>query len=176
MGKAQVFATGYYTELLETYHLFGDPALQLNSLPVVDVAVGQTIEAPAVPLPNDLITITLAFTNTGPDLAAGGRLTDLLPVELVNPVVTYTSPEVLALQEGITFAWTIGDLPPGTSGTIVVEATVDPALPSGSDISFFNLARIAVQTHDLEPRNNVSWAGVNLKSVYLPLILKGFRP
>jgi uncharacterized repeat protein (TIGR01451 family) len=176
VGKAQVFATGHYTDLLETYHLFGDPALQLNSLPVVDVAVGQTIEAPAVPLPSDLITITLAFTNTGPDVAAGGRLTDLLPIELVNPVVTFTSPEVLAQQEGITFAWTIDDLLPGTSGTIVVEATVDPGLPFGSDISFFNQARIAVQTHDLEPRNNVSWAGVNLKSVYLPLILKGFRP
>jgi uncharacterized repeat protein (TIGR01451 family) len=175
-GKVQLFATGYYTDLLETYHLFGDPAMRLNSLDVVDVAVGQTIEAPAVPLPNDLITITLAFTNTGPDVAAGGRLTDLLPIELVNPVVTFTSPEVLAQQEGITFAWTIDDLPPGASGTIVVEATVDPELPSGSDISFFNQARIAVQTHDLQPRNNVSWAGVNLKPVYLPLILKGFRP
>jgi len=173
-GKAQLFATGYYTDLLETYHLFGDPALRLNSLAVVDVAVGQVIDAPDVPLPGNVVTLTLTFTNTGPDLAVGVVLTDLIPSVLFTPTVTFSSSEVLAQREGLTFAWTIDDLLPGAAGTIVVTATVDPQLPPGSEVSFFNEARIGVQTHDLVPENNVARIGVNLKSVYLPLILRGF--
>ena len=172
-GKARLFATGYFTDLLETYHLFGDPALRLNSPDVVDVAVGQEIDAPAVPLPNDVVAITLTFTNTGPDVAAGVVLTDLLPPVLVNPTVVFSSSEVLAQREGLTFAWTIDDLLPGAAGTIVVTATVDPDWPE-PEVSFFNEARIGVETHDLVPQNNVAWIGVNLKSVYLPLILRGF--
>jgi uncharacterized repeat protein (TIGR01451 family) len=171
-GKAMLFATGWYTDLIETYHLFGDPALRINSLDVVDVSVGQALEAPEVPPLGDVVTLTLTFTNTGPDVAAGVVLTDLLPPLLVSPTVVYSSPEVLARREGITFAWTIDDLLPGAIGEIVLEATVDPHWPS--EVSFINEVRIGVETYDLEPRNNVAWIGVNTKRVYLPLILKGF--
>jgi len=173
LGKMEVSYTGYYTDLIETYHLFGDPAMRLNSLDVVDVAVGQTITTSGeTPDPKDLITITLTFTNTGPDVAAGVVLTDLIPSVLVTPTVTFSSTEVLALREGITLAWTIDDLLPGASGKIVIEATVDPHLASAA--SFFNVAEIDVETHDLDPHNNVFWLGVNTKKVYLPLILKGY--
>jgi uncharacterized repeat protein (TIGR01451 family) len=165
-GKARVFATGYYTDLIETYHLFGDPALRINSIDVVDVAVGQSIVEPTN---EDKIEITLRFTNTGPDLAVGVVLTDVLPTELIDPTVVYASPEVLTSQDGITFAWTIDDLPSGASGEIDLEAGMAP----DAEVSFFNVVQIGVETHDLVPGNNVSWAGFNLRSVYLPLIMKG---
>jgi uncharacterized repeat protein (TIGR01451 family) len=170
-GKARLFAANFSLDLLDTYHVLGDPALRLHSLPVVDVAVGQAVSGPEPPTPGDLLALTLTFTNTGPDVAAGVVLTDLLPSVLVTPVVVFSSPEVIGPVEGITLAWTINDLAPGASGTIVVETTVDPDWPE-PEVSFFNKAQIAVQTHDLEPQNNVSWLGVNTKSVYLPLILK----
>ena len=173
-GKARLATTGHFTDLLETYHLFGDPALRLNSLDVVDVSVGQMLNTPDVPLPNDAVTITLTFTNTGPDVAAGVVLTDLVPPVLVTPTVVFSSSEVLAQREGSTFAWTIDDLQPGAAGKIVIKATVDPQWPPGSEVSFFNEAQIGVETHDLVPQNNIVWMGVNLKSVYLPLILRSF--
>jgi hypothetical protein len=165
-GKARAFATGYYTDLIETYHLFGDPALRLNSIDVVDVAVGQSIVESAK---ENKIEITLSFTNTGPDLAVGVALTDVLPMELIDPTVVFSSTEVLSSREDITFSWTITNLLPGGSGEIVLEAGTVP----DAGVSFFNVAQIGVETHDLVPGNNVSWAGFNLKSVYLPLIMKG---
>jgi hypothetical protein len=86
--------------------------------------------------------------------------------------VVFSSPEVLAPREGLTFAWTIDDLAPGASGKIVVEATVDPHWQE-PEVSFLNEARITAQTHDLAPQNNISWSGVNPKFIYLPVNLKG---
>jgi hypothetical protein len=164
-GKWEVYDSNDNFDLLETYHLFGDPALRLNSIEVVDVAVGQSIVW--LP-PEDKIEITLSFTNTGPDLAVGVALTDVIPAELIDPTVVFASPEVLEARDGITFSWTITNLLPGASGEIVLEADTVP----GEDVSFFNVAQIGVETHDLVPDNNVSRAGLNLKSVYLPLVLR----
>ncbi len=172
-GKARVFASGYFTDLLETYHLFGDPALRLNSLDVVDVSVGLSVDALDPLVPGGAVTFTLAFTNIGPDLAAGVVLTDLLPPMIVSPTVVYSSPEVLAQREGITLAWTLDDLAAGVTGQIVLTATVDPQWAE-PEVSFFNRAEIGVETHDLVPENNVSLVGVNTKFVYLPLIMRGF--
>ena len=172
-GKARVSATEYYTDLLETYHLFGDPALRLNSLDVVDVSAGQLVKAPEAPGPGDVITFTLAFTNAGPDVAAGVVLTDLLPPMLVTPTVVFSSPEVLAQQEGITLAWVLDDLPPGSAGQIVLEATVDPHWPEPV-VSFFNEAEVGGGTHDLVPENNIVWRAINPRTVYLPLVLRLF--
>ncbi len=168
-GKLEVFNTHFYTDLLETYHLFGDPALRINSIDVVDVAVGQSIVESA---DGNRIEITLTFTNAGPDVAVGVALTDVIPAELIEPTVVFTSPEVLASREGITFAWTIADLLPGASGEIILEAYADPEQPY-EEISFFNVAQISAETHDLVPGNNVSRAGLNLKYVYLPVIMRG---
>jgi hypothetical protein len=172
-GKARVFASGYFTDLLETYHLFGDPALRLNSLDVVDVSVGQSVDALDPLAPGGAVTFTLAFTNAGPDVAAGVVLTDLLSPLLVSPTVIYSSPEVLAQREGITLAWTLDDLAAGVTGQIVLTATVDLEWPE-PEVSFFNRAEIGVETHDLVPENNVALVGVNTEHVYLPLIMRGF--
>ena len=172
-GKARLSATGYFTDLLETYHLFGDPALRLNSLDVVDLSVGQLVKAPEAPGPGDVVTFTLAFTNAGPDVAAGVVLTDRLPPMLISPTVVFSSPEVLAQREGITLAWTIDDLLPGVAGQLVLEATVDPDWPD-ADISFINVAQIAADTHDLVRENNMAWVGINPKILYLPLVLRRF--
>jgi uncharacterized repeat protein (TIGR01451 family) len=168
-GKLKVFDTGVYTDLLETYHLFGDPALRLN--PLVDVAVEQVIDAPETPRRGDSVTITLSYTNSGPGTESGVMLTDLLPPMLVEPSLTYSGPATVTLQVGTMLVWTIDGIPPGASGEIAVEATVNSAWPE-SEVSFFNVARITPLSYDQDPYNNVTRVGVNLKSVYLPLIMK----
>ncbi len=147
--------------------------MRLNSLDVVDVSVGLSVDALDPLVPGGAVTFTLAFTNIGPDLAAGVVLTDLLPPMIVSPTVVYSSPEVLAQREGITLAWTLDDLAAGVTGQIVLTATVDPQWAE-PEVSFFNRAEIGVETHDLVPENNVSLVGVNTKFVYLPLIMRGF--
>jgi hypothetical protein len=170
IGKAWLFAAGFSEDLLDTYHVFGDPALLIN--PLVDVAVGQTIQAPVDVVPGSPISITLTFTNAGPGVESGVVLTELLPVVLVNPSVTYSSAADITLQPGTTFVWRIDNLQPGASGEITIEAEVDAAL-SVSEVSFWNVARIDPVSYDQNPDDNVTWAGVNVKSVYLPLVLKG---
>jgi hypothetical protein len=170
IGKAWLFAAGFSEDLLDTYHVFGDPALLIN--PLVDVAVGQTIQAPVDVVPGSTISITLTFTNAGPGVESGVVLTELLPVVLVNSSVTYSSAADITLQPGTTFVWRIDNLQPGASGEITIEAEVDAAL-SVSEVSFWNVARIDPVSYDQNPDDNVTWAGVNVKSVYLPLVLKG---
>jgi uncharacterized repeat protein (TIGR01451 family) len=170
IGKAWLFDAGFSEDLLETYHVLGDPALLIN--PLVDVAVGQSIFAPADPVPGSTIRITLTFTNTGPGVESAVTLTDQIPAVLVNPAVTYSSTADIALQPETTFVWTIDNLQPGASGEIFIEATLDTEL-SEPEISFWNTARITPLTYDQNPDDNVSWAGVNLKAAYLPLVLKG---
>ena len=172
-GKAQLFASGLHEDLLETYHLFGDPALRLNSLDVVDVSVGQLVDEPEPFALGELVTFTLNFTNAGPDLATGVVLTDLLPSILVTPTVIFSSSEVLAQREGVTLAWRLDDLPPGATGQIVLEATLDRHWPE-PETSFLNEVRVGVETHDLVPENNVALSIVNAKQLYLPVILRGF--
>jgi uncharacterized repeat protein (TIGR01451 family) len=170
IGKAWLFNAGFSEDLLETYHVLGDPALLIN--PLVDVAVGQSIYAPVDPVPGSTIRITLTFTNTGPGVESAVTLTDQIPAVLVNPAVTYSSTADIALQPGTTFVWTIDNLQPGASGEIFIEATIDTEL-SEPEVSLWNTARITPLSYDQNPDDNVAWAGVNLKAAYLPLVLKG---
>jgi hypothetical protein len=171
IGKAWLFAAGFSQDLLDTYHLFGDPALLIN--PLVDVAVGQSILAPVDPIPGSTIRITLTFTNAGPGVESGVVLTELLPTVLVNPSLTYSSAADITLQPGTTFVWTIDNLQPDASGEIMIEATVDTEL-SEPEVSFWNVARIDPVSYDQNPSDNVTREGMNLKSVYLPLVLRGY--
>ncbi len=86
--------------------------------------------------------------------------------------MAYFGPADVTLEEGTTFVWTIDGLEPGASSQIAIYATLVADWPE-PEVSFINFARIAAQTYDHEPSNNVSWLGVNTKKVYLPLILKG---
>jgi hypothetical protein len=116
------------------------------------------------------VTFTLAFSNAGPNIAFESVLTDLMPALLVNPMVIYSSSQVLSQREGITFSWTITDLPPHTGGEVVIRAQVSP--DAEAPVAFFNEARITSFTPDLAPANNRAVAGVGTESVYLPLILR----
>ena len=116
-GKLNLWAAAGNHDLLDTYILFGDPALRVNALDA-DLEAAKTVEPTGDPRPGDMVTYTLTFTNTGPASAFHVVLTDVIPALLIDPVVVYASPEVLEPIAGITFAWTISDLLPGDSGSI----------------------------------------------------------
>jgi len=169
-GKLRLDNAGTSSEQILEYTVFGDPALRIHSLEVVDVRVEKSVEGNAAPGPGDVLTFTLSFTNTGPDVAIGVVLSDSLPSFLLTPTVVYSSPEVLLQHAGVTFAWTISDLLPHTGGEVRIRAVIDP--DAEYPVSFFNSAVISTTTAELVPSNNRSWIGINTSKAYLPLILK----
>jgi len=152
-GKLKLWTLGGNHDLLDTYLLFGDPALRVNALDT-DLQVTKTVEPAGEVRPGDLLTYTLTFTNAGPATAFHVILTDTIPDLLSDPVVVYASPNVITHTAGITFAWTIVDLLPGDGGVIQVRATVDPAAQTGDTI--VNQAQITTTIPDLAPANNTS--------------------
>jgi len=171
-AKLRLVAAGTNLDQLDTYHILGDPALHVNALDA-DVALTKTAEHEGTLAPGDLLTYTLAFGNAGPGMAHNVVLTDVLPIELVDPVVVYASPEVLALRPGMALAWDIAPLLPGASGEIQIRCTVDPATPLGFRLS--NAAEIQSSTPDTDPGNNTAVihtrvGPVPAYQVYLPVI------
>lgn len=169
-GKLTLYTAGYSLEQIEEYTIFGDPALRIKS-PDADLSVVKTVEAPQEVVAGDIVTFTLAFTNNGPGIAFGVTLTDLLPPELAEPMIVYSSPAVISRHQDITFAWAITDLWPHSGGRIKVRAEI------GSEVarpSFFNTAVISSLTSDLDLSNNRSRAGIGAKRAWLPLILKSY--
>ena len=152
-AKLKLWTLGSNHDLLDTYLLFGDPALHVNALDT-DLQVTKTVEPAGEVRPGDLLTYTLTFTNAGPATAFHVILTDTIPDLLSDPVVVYASPNVITHTAGVTFAWTIADLPPGDDGVIQVRARVNPAAQTGDTI--VNQAQITTAILDLNPANNIA--------------------
>jgi uncharacterized repeat protein (TIGR01451 family) len=167
-GKLRLYNAGYSLEQIEEYTVFGDPALRIKS-PAADLSVAKTVEARQQVVPGEMVTFTLAFTNAGPGIAFDVTLTDLLPPELVNPVVVYSSPEVISQLMGITYSWTITNLWPHAGGEIRIRSQLNPSV---EDPSFFNTTMISSSTPDLNMVNNRAMVGIGTKRTWLPLVLK----
>lgn len=173
-GKLNLWAAAGNHDLLDTYILFGDPALRVNALDA-DLEAAKTVEPTGDPRPGDMVTYTLTFTNTGPASAFHVVLTDVIPALLIDPVVVYASPEVLEPIAGITFAWTISDLLPGDSGIVQIRATVDPAAQTGDII--LNQAQITTTIPELAPADNADSVTSTVNSLGTDLqVLKTVTP
>jgi uncharacterized repeat protein (TIGR01451 family) len=142
--------TGGYRELIDTYLLFGDPALQL---PILGADVGITKDGgPAGPLwPGDAVTYTLAYTNAGPGTAANVVITDVLPSGLLNPVVV-SSGATITPRAGSRFVWDVADLGPGAGGSITLTAIVSPTFHG----TLTNTAQIATTGVETATANNAA--------------------
>ena len=176
-GKLNAYLYSDEPFLVDTFLLFGDPALHIKALDL-DLQVAKTVEPAGSLHPGDVLTYTLTFTNAGPAMAYGVVLTDLLPAELLTPTVVYSSPEVLARLPGFTYAWSLANLPPGTSGLVQVRATVDPSLQA--TVTLRNEAAISSRIPDTDTLNNT--AAVVLTVVpsrqyflYLPLVARNWH-
>jgi uncharacterized repeat protein (TIGR01451 family) len=113
-----------YRDLMDTYVLLGDPAMELNVLPA-NVEIDKAVEPPGPVHPGDRLTYTLAYANAGPATAHHVVITDLLPVELESPVVA-SSGAVITPRLGTRFAWDVEDLAETEGGTIIITAVVSP--------------------------------------------------
>jgi uncharacterized repeat protein (TIGR01451 family) len=158
-GKLRLYASGSNLDQIDTYHLFGEPALHVNALNA-DLRAAKSSDALQA-VPGDLLTYTLTFSNAGPATAHGVILTDHLPAALIDVTVVYSSPEVVSRLPGTTFTWTISDLVPGAGGEIWLRGTVDPAAQAPFDL--VNEVEIGAATPEISPGSNVG-------SVIIPVV------
>lgn len=143
-----------FKDLLDTYVLFGDPALaaQIPGEPQADPAILKVVTPADTVQPGDTITYTITYSNAGEIPALNTVITDLLPAGLLSPVVTSAPP--LTQNPGPNFSWNAGDLDPGEGGVITIVAMVDPGFVTPGQI--INTAHIAAQGEDANPLNNQS--------------------
>ncbi len=177
-GKLQLAASGQSPDLLDTFTLFGDPALQINALDA-DLQLDKAVEPAGLVEQGQVLTYTLTFSNAGPSMAHGVVLTDVVPAELVGATVVYSSPNVLGQRPGTPFAWEIADLSSGEGGEIQFAGTVPIAsLPGPYTIK--NEAEITMAEPDSDPSSNTAFTNTpvagQIYGLYLPLVAKRFDP
>jgi len=150
LGKLAMVGQGH-DELIDTYILFGDPALELNVLKA-DLQITKTVQAsPPNALFPEAITYTLAYTNAGPSTAYGVVITDVLPAGLENPAAI-SSGMTITQRAGTSYAWDVADLPMGTGGVITITATISPTFQGVLD----NRAEIASDVFERDENNNTA--------------------
>ncbi|MFQ6058946.1 MAG: invasin domain 3-containing protein, partial [Anaerolineae bacterium] len=114
-----------------------------------DLAIAKT--GPATVLPGSTISYTLSYTNQG-GVAENVLVTDTLPSGVsyvaASPPGTMVSPGV--------YTWSLGTVITGTTGTIVVTATVDSGLAAGSVLT--NTVQIGTTTPESDATNNSATA------------------
>ncbi|HQZ23054.1 MAG TPA: SdrD B-like domain-containing protein, partial [Thermoflexales bacterium] len=118
--------------------------------PVADLGIAKT--GPAQVVAGDRMTYTLVISNTGPSIAEGVVVNDLLPggVTLLGATASQgvCSNSPLACQ--------MGNLASGASALITVVVKADSGLLDGATL--INSASVSAQTHDLNTANNTSTA------------------
>lgn len=158
LGEAVIYAKQYlaandqrWLELLDTFHLFGDPALLLRR-PAPDVAV-DLMATPTNPRPGESVTLVVNYANQGLETATGTVVDLSLPQGLS---LTGSSPLAAKASANGQPSWNVGDLAPGAGGTITVTAVVDSGLHGGELL--VSQAEAVVGNGDGNPANNVDVA------------------
>ena len=163
-GKLKLSATGFHRDLLDTFTLFGDPALNLSNIFKPDLRITQTITGSGHK-PGDPVTFTLTIQNTGAGPVTGIVVTDNLPPALLSPSWSTTTAGVSA---SAAYSWTLPDLAANESVVITISATLDPALLP--DFTLTNVASVSSAVSELSNINNTSIAVVGGQRIYLPVV------
>lgn len=137
----------------------------------VDLSILKTV-VPGSASPHAPITYTLAFSNTGPGLATGVLITDVVPSALTG-LSFISSGALLTATGGISYTWAVADLSPGQGGIITITGQLNGPLGALPRL-ITNTATITTTAAELNPLNNSSSALLSVQTitqtVYLPLV------
>ncbi len=152
-GKLRLWQAGAWRELLDTYLLLGDPALEMPLLET-DLALEKTTY-PQTPLrPGDPLTFTLRLSAAGPATAHHVVLTDTLSPWIVSPTVQIAG-ITLTRRPDTRYVWDVEDMVAGQSGTLTVTARLSWQTPAGLLV---NQARVTTTAKETEAQNNADTA------------------
>lgn len=150
-----------YEELLETYVLFGDPALALH---VLGTDLMLSLSAPQSAWPGDSITYTLAYSNGGPATAHHVLLTATLPSILLSPTVTASG--AITPHGSAPLAWEVADLAAGEGGIVTITAMISPTF-RGVFSATAVITTTAVETNTWNNRAGPAYTGVEVAELAL---------
>jgi len=139
-----------FKDLIETYTLFGDPAMQIQ-VPLPDLNATKVVSPTGNVQPGDTLTYTITVRNEGQVTAYDVVITDTLPSALI-PVSWQSEGHPLTLESGTTYVWRTPELPAGTVITITVVAQVDPNTSPGTPV--VNRVVVGSGSADAHPDDN----------------------
>jgi hypothetical protein len=111
-----------YPDLIDTYTLFGDPALKLNVRPA-DLSVQLNAQPSEAIFSGQPITYTLTYNNAGSALATHVRI-EMPLAEAVSNITVNSSGAAINQVQTDPLAWETADLAPGQGGVITIQGTV----------------------------------------------------
>jgi gliding motility-associated-like protein/uncharacterized repeat protein (TIGR01451 family) len=157
---------------LGTYNVTARNSVGCTSVPLssivasicatADLSVNNSVDN-TYPIFGKTVVFTIVATNSGPDMATGVTITDLLPPGYTLVSSTTTT----GIYNPSTGVWTIGTVNTGTSETLTLTATVNP---SGGYIS---TATILAIEPDGNNSNNTSTVATYPTDFFIP---EGFSP
>ncbi|MBK9232222.1 MAG: DUF11 domain-containing protein [Anaerolineae bacterium] len=124
VGKVNLYTSDpRFLDLVDTYLLFGDPAMNV-ALIDTDLQVSDQV-APAGPLTQgERVTYTMHYTNAGPAAAANTQLTLELPESLLAVSIESSAP--ITADPITPHVWSLGALAAGATGVVTVTAQIAP--------------------------------------------------
>lgn len=157
-------APGSYTAIVTATNSTNSASVTTPvSILAADVRIAKSVSNP-LPAPETAITYTLAYSNAGNTVAAGVRITDVLP-SVITDVVVYVSGSTVIIDNNPEYVLDVGSLAPGAGGTIVITARLRPGLAIAS--VFTNTATIGTSTVEAGPGPNTSVSVVTVGDVPL---------
>ncbi len=139
------------------------PGISATSLTVTsppDLGIVKVV-TPTHAKPGDVITYTLAFSNSGLNTATDVVITDRMPVSITHSSLSYTHTGALITATGsISYTWTVQDLVAGDSGVITITGTLSDPLAIGT---FINTATITTTADEATTINNNNSAAVTVQ-------------
>ncbi len=151
-GKLRLWQASSWQDLLDTYLLLGDPALEM---PLLETDLALEKENSQTPLhPGDPLTFTLHLSATGPATAHHVVLTDTLSPLLLSPSVRAAG-ITLTQRPGTRYVWDVEDLVAGQAGLVTVTARLSWQAPAGLLV---NQARVATTAKETDLQNNADTA------------------
>jgi uncharacterized repeat protein (TIGR01451 family) len=115
-----------------------------------DLVIAKT-GAPKPVSAGEVITYTLMVANNGPSNALSVLITDVLPSGILSPLYSTNGG---ATWTSWVSPFNYGTLAAGSSFTLLIKGTVDPATPNGTILN--NTASVSSPTSDPDPGNNSS--------------------
>jgi uncharacterized repeat protein (TIGR01451 family) len=157
-------ATGTFTNtaVITTTALDGDPGNNSSEAGVTviasDLVIAKTVD-PTTANPGDLITYTIAFSNTGTDVASDVVISDAVPVSVTVGSVLSSGVAITDIGASPSYVWDAADLAVGEWGVITITGQLSATLATGT---FTNTAVITTTALDSDPGSNSSEAGVTV--------------
>ncbi|MCP4363597.1 MAG: DUF11 domain-containing protein [Chloroflexi bacterium] len=121
-----------------------------------DLSIIKTVN-PSTAAPDETITYTLTFSNSGSATASGVIITDSIPVSVATSSVISSGVAITQTSSG--YVWAVQDLAPTEGGVITITGVLSTSLAEGA---FTNTATIGSNSVDSDPANNSDSAGVTI--------------